>query len=241
MNIEYDLADDDKLRNFIPTKAALNLLEEILLSVRPNFSERARILIGAYGRSKSHIVLTILALLMKKDLKLFEKLLPKLKADVTLWSLVENFYAGSDKILPVIINGTATNSKLCAKSVRRPTFSETNRTLFTFLSAEGISTLPTFLSKYRDDFTLITPDKIFDYFAPIFGRELYGDETHKILRKADISPLAAKIVKTLALIYMLEQFELLSPTAKRATGKTTFCWQLLNQFANCSSGTRQPN
>ena len=126
VNIEYDLADDDKLRNFIPTKAALNLLEEILLSVRPNFSERARILIGAYGRGKSHLVLTILALLMKKDLKLFEKLLPKLKADVTLWSLVENFYAGSDKILPVIINGTATNSKLCAKSVRRPTFSETN-------------------------------------------------------------------------------------------------------------------
>ncbi|MBR1806075.1 MAG: restriction endonuclease subunit S, partial [Selenomonadaceae bacterium] len=99
---------------------------------------------------------------------------------------------------------------------------QNERTLFTFLSAEGIATLPTFLSKYRDDFTLITPDKIFDYFAPIFGRELYGDEIHKIfltankiLRKADISTLAAKIVKTIALIYMLEQFELLAPTKEQ--------------------------
>lgn len=109
VNIEYDLADDDKLKNFIPTTAALKLLEEILLSVRPNSSQRARILIGAYGRVKSHIVLTILAMLMKKDLKLFEKLLPKIKTAPSLYRLVENFYAGSNKILPVIINGTATN------------------------------------------------------------------------------------------------------------------------------------
>ena len=66
VNIEYDLGNDDKLRNFIPTRATLALLEEILLSVRPNSTARARILIGAYGRGKSHVVLTILSLLMKK-------------------------------------------------------------------------------------------------------------------------------------------------------------------------------
>ena len=34
VNIGYDLTNDDKLKNFIPTKSALELLEDILLSTR---------------------------------------------------------------------------------------------------------------------------------------------------------------------------------------------------------------
>lgn len=34
VNIGYDLNDDDKLKNFIPTQSALTLLEDILLSTR---------------------------------------------------------------------------------------------------------------------------------------------------------------------------------------------------------------
>ena len=67
VNIGYDLNSDDKLRNFIPTKSALSLLEDILLSVNPTSTNRARVLIGAYGKGKSHIVLTILSMLMKRD------------------------------------------------------------------------------------------------------------------------------------------------------------------------------
>lgn len=479
VNIEYDLGNADKLKNFIPTKATFNLLEEILLSVQPNSKERARILIGAYGRGKSHIVLIILSMLLKKDLSLFEKLLSKLETMPELYSLVKNFYASKNKILPVIINGTATNlnqsflsalhrtlakfnlldtfpktnfdatvevlrrwnkdfpktysmfkklidepvknfidrlknfdaaayeqfenlyPNLTAGSIFNPflglaavelyesvakslrakgytglyvvydefsKFLETNigrtsvsdikmlqdfaekanrsgalqmhlllishkeisnyidklpkekvdgwrgvsnrflhvrmnedfsqtyeiissviqhkknlwknfcsryagefkslreiystskifrdiqkslawviegsfplhpvstfilprlservaqneRTLFTFLSAEGTSTLPTFLKNYHDDFTLITPDKIYDYFEPIFRQELYAGEIHKIfllaeriLIQIDSTTLASKIVKTIALIYMLEQFELLVPTKEQ--------------------------
>lgn len=47
VNIGYDLGCDDKLRNFIPTKSALSLLEEILLSINPASTDRARVLIGA--------------------------------------------------------------------------------------------------------------------------------------------------------------------------------------------------
>lgn len=70
VNIGYDLGSDDKLKNFIPTKSALNLLEDILLSVSPLSTDRARVLIGAYGKGKSHIVLTILSMLIKRDLVL---------------------------------------------------------------------------------------------------------------------------------------------------------------------------
>lgn len=99
---------------------------------------------------------------------------------------------------------------------------QNERTLFTFLSAEGKTTLPAFLSSYRDNFTLLTPDKIYDYFEPIFRQELYDGEIHKIfllaeriLIQMEPTTLDAKIIKTIALIYMLEQFELLAPTKEQ--------------------------
>lgn len=76
VNIGYDLNNDDKLKNFIPTQSALTLLEDILLSTRITSTERARVLIGAYGKGKSHIILMILSMLMKKDISLFESCFP---------------------------------------------------------------------------------------------------------------------------------------------------------------------
>ena len=106
VNIDYDFGDDSKLKTFIPTRAALELLEEILRSVKSQSSARARILIGAYGKGKSHILLMILSLLMKRDLSLFEKLLPKLEENPTLKRLVRSYYDGGNKILPVIVNAS---------------------------------------------------------------------------------------------------------------------------------------
>lgn len=66
VNIAYDMNDDAKLKNYIPTKSALSLLEDVLLSTSQDSTDRARILIGAYGKGKSHIVLMILSILIKK-------------------------------------------------------------------------------------------------------------------------------------------------------------------------------
>ena len=92
VNIGYDLNMDDKLKNFIPTKSALTLLEDILLSTNYTSTDRARVLIGAYGKGKSHIVLTILAMLMKRDLNLFKKTIPKIKENPRLYQCVQNYY-----------------------------------------------------------------------------------------------------------------------------------------------------
>lgn len=109
VNIGYDLNNDDKLKNFIPTQSALTLLEDILLSAQITSTERARILIGAYGKGKSHIVLMILSMLMKKDISLFEKLLPKLEENKRLHQCVSSYYESDQKFLPVIINGSNTS------------------------------------------------------------------------------------------------------------------------------------
>ena len=109
VNIGYDLNNDDKLKNFIPTRSSLELLEEILLSTRTTSTDRARVLIGAYGKGKSHIVLTIMAMLMKRDLSLFEKTLPKIEDNPQLLSCVKNYYDSDNKILPIIISGSNTS------------------------------------------------------------------------------------------------------------------------------------
>ena len=97
---------------------------------------------------------------------------------------------------------------------------QNERTLFTFISAPGVSTLPAFLETYEDDhFELITPDLIYDYFEPLFKKEVYGGSIHEnyvltemILDKLSEESLESKIIKTLSLIYILEQFEKLQPS-----------------------------
>ncbi len=109
INIAYDLNDESKLRNFIPTNSALRILESVLLSTDPNSTDRSRILIGAYGKGKSHIVLMILSILMRKDLNLFEKMLPKIKENKRLYQIVQNYYESDNRILPIVISGSNTS------------------------------------------------------------------------------------------------------------------------------------
>jgi len=98
--------------------------------------------------------------------------------------------------------------------------------LFTFLSANGASTLPAFLDKYEDDdFEVITPDCIYDYFEPLLRKEVYSGDLHTvyqltsvILSKLEENSLESKIVKTISLIYILEQFEKLKPTKDELVG-----------------------
>ena len=102
---------------------------------------------------------------------------------------------------------------------------QNERTLFTFLSATGNSTLPSYLDRSNDEFAFITPDVIYDYFEPLFKKEVYAGEIHQnyiltanILSRIDPDSLEAKIVKTLSLIYVLGQFERLKPTKDEIVG-----------------------
>ena len=109
VNIGYDLNHEDKLQNFIPTKSSLSLLQDILLSTEDNSTERARVLVGAYGKGKSHIVLTILSMLIGTKWETFTKLKNKVKENPELSQLIENFYESKKVFLPVIISGSSSS------------------------------------------------------------------------------------------------------------------------------------
>ena len=110
INIEYDFNDFDKISGFIPTSSALSVINNILINTQTDNTERAKILTGAYGRGKSHIVLVSLSILYNKDKNIFKKLLEKLKTiDTETYKRVDNFISSGNRLLPVIINGNSGN------------------------------------------------------------------------------------------------------------------------------------
>ena len=108
VNIAYDLHDDNKVQNFIPTMSSLDVIEDVLLSTAPNSTDRARILIGAYGRGKSHIILVLLSMLFKKDKALYGRLLEKMQMfNPDLYEYTKEYLESARKLLPIVVSGSS--------------------------------------------------------------------------------------------------------------------------------------
>ncbi len=98
---------------------------------------------------------------------------------------------------------------------------QNERTIFTFLSSTEKNSIPYFLRISDSEFPIVEPDYIYDYFEPLFKGEPYGSSIKKQwqivtsalskLREYD-NPLAEKIVKTLALIYCINDFDTIPPS-----------------------------
>lgn len=108
VNIAYDLNNPQKIKSLIPTREAIGLLEDIILSTDERSSRRARFLIGAYGRGKSHIVLVILSILFSKKISLYHSLLEKIQStNPDLYEYVMQYLHSNKKLLPVVIDGNS--------------------------------------------------------------------------------------------------------------------------------------
>lgn len=108
VNIAFDIHNDDKVKSFIPTMSSIDIIEDVLYSTSVNESSRARLLIGAYGRGKSHIILVLLSLLFKKDVALFDVLLKKIREQNTKLYDYSLEYLNSDKkLLPIVVSGSS--------------------------------------------------------------------------------------------------------------------------------------
>lgn len=111
VNISYDLKNDSKIKGFIPTTSSLELITNILLSTKEDSTQRAKILTGAYGRGKSHIILVALSMLYRESKKkLFSNLLKRIKLyDEDAYKFAANFVQTKMQLLPVIINGSSSS------------------------------------------------------------------------------------------------------------------------------------
>jgi hypothetical protein len=110
VNIGFDMSSDEKIKSFIPTASAIEVIEDVFFSVSSNSAQRARILVGAYGRGKSHIILVLMSLLYKKDFGLFSDLLNQInKINPKLKECIEGYIRSNRKLLPVIVSGSSTS------------------------------------------------------------------------------------------------------------------------------------
>lgn len=120
VNIEYDLGNEEKVRGFIPTTATFDIIEDIMLSTHVSSTDRARILIGAYGKGKSHFVLVVLSLLMSKNITVFEGLLSKIKEyNPKLHQFIVDYLNSDKKLLPIIIQGGSSLSQSFLSAMQR--------------------------------------------------------------------------------------------------------------------------
>lgn len=110
---------------------------------------------------------------------------------------------------------------------------QNERTLFTFLCAEGDKTMSAVLAESAE---FVTPDCIYDYFEPLLRKEMYTSPLHRVyeLARASLSrvepvSLEARIIKTVAAIDAVAQYDRVEPTKET----------LLDLFCDCGLGAKE--
>lgn len=109
INLYLNLNKEDKIKSYIPTKSSVDILQKYLDAVEDN-KRQATLLIGPYGKGKSHLLLVLLAVLSLARDKSNEKLIKSLatrigKIDKKTGEMIYNLW-NRGKFLPVIIMST---------------------------------------------------------------------------------------------------------------------------------------
>ena len=73
VNIRFDIDKTNKIDEFIPAKSTLDVLETYLENIFEKGNNKATLLVGPYGKGKSHLLLVLLALLRNRDDKKWHK------------------------------------------------------------------------------------------------------------------------------------------------------------------------
>ena len=107
VNLQFDINNISKIKEYIPTKDACELLKKYFNSVI-NPKNRASMLIGPYGKGKSHLLLVLITLLSNynsDDEKEINNLINKIKrVDEELYNILTEVRTKKIKLMPIIIN-----------------------------------------------------------------------------------------------------------------------------------------
>lgn len=107
VNLQFDINNISKIKEYIPTKDGCELLNQYFNSVL-NSKNRATTLIGPYGKGKSHLLLVLITLLNNyniEDKKEIDNFLNKIKkVDSETYELIKDIRDKKTKLMPIIIN-----------------------------------------------------------------------------------------------------------------------------------------
>ena len=109
INIEYDLFDHKKIKDYIPTTDVCDILKIYINTILGKEKEKATILVGPYGKGKSFLVWTLLQLVCFDNIYV-EEFLTKVKfVDIELYNLIKEYQKSKMKLLPIIIDSNYYN------------------------------------------------------------------------------------------------------------------------------------
>lgn len=107
VNLQFDINNISKIKEYIPTKDGCEVLKNYFYSVI-NGKNRASILIGPYGKGKSHLLLVFMTLINnyeEEDRHEIEQLMEKVKKiDEELYYMIRDVRKNKTKLMPIIIN-----------------------------------------------------------------------------------------------------------------------------------------
>lgn len=109
INLYLNLNKIDKINSYIPTKSSVDILKKYLSAVDDN-KRQSTLLIGPYGKGKSHLLLVLLAVLSLKrsagNEKVIETLMKRIgNVDESMQEMIGQIWKRG-KFLPVIIMST---------------------------------------------------------------------------------------------------------------------------------------
>ena len=118
VNLEYDLKNEDKILEYIPTTDLCDVLYNYLDAVLSNNSVRSTLLVGPYGKGKSYLMLMLTYLLSKRENReLFNTVVSRIaKINKELADLIIKLEDNKVSLLPIIINSECDN---CMESVKK--------------------------------------------------------------------------------------------------------------------------
>lgn len=105
VNLLLDLQNEEKVNSYIPTRSSVNILKQYLKSITSNAGNKANILIGPYGKGKSHLLLVLMSIIAKKNKAAIDCITSKIKdVDDEAYTIIENYIKNEKPMLPVIIS-----------------------------------------------------------------------------------------------------------------------------------------
>lgn len=109
VNLLLDFNNLQKIQFYIPTRSSINLLKSYLEEVLDFTGGRANILIGPYGKGKSHLLLVLMSILSAVKSEAMTGLFKRIsELDTEAMELINLVY-GDKRFLPVIVNSNSGN------------------------------------------------------------------------------------------------------------------------------------
>ncbi|MFQ9514375.1 MAG: hypothetical protein ACLRZ9_00970 [Eubacterium sp.] len=113
INLYLSLNKKEKILNYIPTKSSVEVLNSYVDAVLER-KEQASLLVGPYGKGKSHLLLVLLAILSmdrtKESTLVINKIIKKIEnvesVDENIVEKIETIWNNKGRFLPVIINAS---------------------------------------------------------------------------------------------------------------------------------------